>query len=48
MGPGFPPGTLCEQRTNMKLISNPPNPWSSTQIEWLEEPPEAKLEVFVG
>ena len=27
-------------------VNNPPNPWSSTQVEWLEEPPEAKLAIF--
>jgi len=27
-------------------ISNPPNPWSSTEVEWLEPPPPAKLVVF--
>lgn len=27
-------------------ISNPPNPWESTALEWLEEPPPAKLQVY--
>lgn len=27
-------------------VSNPPNPWSSTHVEWLGEPPPARLEVF--
>jgi DNA repair photolyase len=27
-------------------VSNPPNPWSSTHVEWLEEPPKATLEVL--
>jgi DNA repair photolyase len=27
-------------------VSNPPNPWSSQQVEWLEEPPPVRLEVF--
>lgn len=27
-------------------VQNPPNPWSSTQVEWLEEPPNAKLQIF--
>jgi DNA repair photolyase len=27
-------------------ISNPPNPWASTEVAWLEEPPPARLEVF--
>lgn len=30
----------------MRYISNPPNPWLTTQHEWIGEPPEAKLEVF--
>jgi DNA repair photolyase len=27
-------------------VANPPNPWLSEHVEWLGEPPEAKLEVF--
>ena len=27
-------------------ISNPPNPWSTTEVEYLEGAPEVKLEVF--
>ena len=27
-------------------VSNPPNPWSTTHVEWLEEPPAVQLEVF--
>jgi DNA repair photolyase len=27
-------------------VSNPPNPWATTEVEWLEEPPPARLEVF--
>ena len=27
-------------------ISNPPNPWSSARVEWLGEPPAARLEVY--
>src|SRR6266545_2910166 len=30
----------------LKLVSNPPNPWESTYLEYLGEPPEAALEVF--
>ena len=30
----------------VKPVSNPPNPWESTYVEWLGEPPEAKLEIF--
>ena len=29
-----------------RRISNPPNPWDSTHVEYLGEPPEARLEVF--
>lgn len=27
-------------------IDNPPSPWSSTHVEWLEEPPPATLSIF--
>src|SRR6478609_9665792 len=27
-------------------IANPPNPWSSTEVEYLEAAPDAKLEIF--
>lgn len=30
----------------MRYVTNPPNPWLSTQQEWIGEPPEVKLEVF--
>lgn len=30
----------------MRYVENPPNPWLGTNVEWLGEPPEAKLEVF--
>jgi DNA repair photolyase len=30
----------------MRYVDNPPNPWLSTDVEWIGEPPEAKLEVF--
>jgi DNA repair photolyase len=30
----------------LKRISNPPNPWAETSIEWIGEPPEAGLEVY--
>ena len=29
-----------------RLVSNPPNPWATTHVEWLEEPPAARLEVY--
>jgi DNA repair photolyase len=30
----------------LKPVSNPPNPWESAHVEYLGEPPEARLEVF--
>src|SRR2546425_859767 len=30
----------------MQYVENPPNPWLAHSVEWLGEPPEAKLEVF--
>lgn len=27
-------------------VSNPPNPWASEHVEWLEPPPPARLEVY--
>jgi DNA repair photolyase len=30
----------------MHFVENPPNPWLTHSVEWLGEPPEAKLEVF--
>ena len=30
----------------MRYVENPPNPWQATHVEWLGEPPEARLEVF--
>ena len=29
-----------------RQIANPPNPWQSRHVEWLEEPPEAELTIF--
>lgn len=29
-----------------RRVSNPPNPWQSTHVEWLEEPPRAETEVY--
>ena len=31
---------------SMRYIENPPNPWLTTSVEWIGEPPEATLEVF--
>src|SRR5438128_2977358 len=30
----------------MRPVTNPPNPWLSHSIEWIGEPPPAKIEVF--
>jgi DNA repair photolyase len=30
----------------MHYVENPPNPWLTHSVEWIGEPPEAKLEVF--
>jgi DNA repair photolyase len=30
----------------LKRVSNPPNPWAATEVEWLGEPPSAELEVY--
>ena len=30
----------------MRPVANPPNPWLTSHVEWLEAPPEAKLEVY--
>jgi DNA repair photolyase len=34
------------QKMSLRAVSNPPNPWISSQLEYLEEVPEAKLEVY--
>lgn len=30
----------------MRYVANPPNPWLTHSIEWIGEPPQAKIEVF--
>ena len=30
----------------VRYIANPPNPWSSFDVDWIGEPPSARLEVF--
>jgi DNA repair photolyase len=30
----------------LRPISNPPNPWLTTEVEYLEDPPPARLEVY--
>jgi DNA repair photolyase len=29
-----------------RRVTNPPNPWASRHVEWLDEPPPVQLEVF--
>lgn len=30
----------------IRYVQNPPNPWLSTDVEWIGEPPHSKFEVF--
>ena len=30
----------------MRYVNNPPNPYLTDTVEWIGEPPEAKLEIF--
>jgi len=30
----------------MRYVENPPNPWLTHNVEWIGEPPEARVEVF--
>lgn len=30
----------------LRPLNNPPNPWSSTEVEWIGEPPPGRIEVF--
>ncbi len=30
----------------VKHVSNPPNPWESTTVEWIGEPPDARLKIY--
>jgi DNA repair photolyase len=30
----------------LKVIANPPDPWSGANVEWIDAPPVAKLEVY--
>ncbi len=34
------------EQTSLKKVSNPPNPYHPTVIEWLDAPPEAHLEIY--
>ena len=33
-------------RAMPRPVSNPPNPWNSTHVEWIGEPPDAQIEIF--
>ena len=38
---------LCSVTAPTPLtVANPPNPWHSTEVDWLGEPPDASLQVF--
>jgi DNA repair photolyase len=37
---------IFRQVIRMRYVNNPPNPWNSTNLEWIGEPPEARIEVF--
>jgi DNA repair photolyase len=37
---------LYEERMAVQPVNNPPNPWSSTEVEYLDEVPPARLEIF--
>jgi DNA repair photolyase len=41
-----PSQPLAYARGVPRQVSNPPNPWLSQHVEWLEEPPVAALEVY--
>ncbi|MCA9522165.1 MAG: radical SAM protein, partial [Myxococcales bacterium] len=30
----------------IRRVHNPPNPWRNGEIDWLEEPPKARLEIY--
>jgi DNA repair photolyase len=32
--------------SSLRPLRNPPNPWLSTEVEYLEDPPDARLEVY--
>ena len=38
--------STCAHPQLPRPVDNPPNPWSSTHVEYLDEPPPARLEVF--
>jgi len=46
-----PPPLLCSVASidtiaQMRYVDNPPNPWLTHSVEWIGEPPAAKIEVF--
>lgn len=40
------PTSACYGQRMLRRVWNPPNPWSTTSVEWLGEPPPAELEVY--
>ncbi|RMF84268.1 MAG: PA0069 family radical SAM protein [Nitrospirae bacterium] len=42
----FPSGRRRRHAGGMRSVANPPNPWASTYVEWLGEPPPARLAVY--
>lgn len=38
--------TIGPGRRLRRFVSNPPNPWNTRHVEWLEEPPGVELQVF--
>lgn len=39
--------TFSAARKALHVVSNPPNPWHSTSVDWLGEPPATELEILV-
>lgn len=45
--PNLPPvASEAPARPPALSVANPPNPWHSTDVDWLGEPPDATLQVF--
>lgn len=38
--------SYAPERRALHVVQNPPNPWHSTQIDWLGEPPSTALELY--
>lgn len=46
MGPGRIGFADASRKPVQRPVSNPPNPWSSSHVDWLGEPPSAQLSVY--